>query len=86
MKNSESRRDGTREDRKRTERAGASKDSQFFELAEQFCAETDPERLKRLGDELGRLVFGNRVGEKQIPRGLPRCRSGQVPPARNDKK
>jgi hypothetical protein len=40
---------------------------------------------------LGRMVFGNRVGEKQIPRGLrrfaPRSRLKPRPtePARNDK-
>ena len=50
----------------------------FFKLAERFRTASDPEQVKRLGDELGRMVFGNRVGEKQIPRGLK--------PARNDKK
>jgi len=63
-----------------------SGEAQFFKLVERFRAATDPEQVKRLGDELGRMVFGNRVGEKQIPRELPRCRSGQVPLARNDKK
>ena len=30
----------------------------FFELAERFRAASDPEQVKRLGDELGRFVFG----------------------------
>jgi hypothetical protein len=34
------------------------KQQKFFELAEQFRNATDPEEAKRLGDELGRLVFG----------------------------
>ncbi len=39
------------EARKRREKA-------FFELAERFRAANDPEQVKRLGDALGRLVFG----------------------------
>jgi len=34
------------------------KQKQFFELAERFRGATDPEEAKRLGDELGRMVFG----------------------------
>jgi len=34
------------------------KQREFFELAERFRKEDDPETAKRLGDELGRLVFG----------------------------
>jgi hypothetical protein len=34
------------------------KQQEFFELAEQFRNATDPEEAKRLGDELGRMVFG----------------------------
>jgi hypothetical protein len=34
------------------------KQQQFFELAERFRGAADPEEAKRLGDELGRLVFG----------------------------
>ncbi|MGA1998437.1 MAG: hypothetical protein ABSG52_00465 [Terriglobales bacterium] len=30
----------------------------FFKLAERFRAASDPEQVKRLGDELGRMVFG----------------------------
>jgi len=31
---------------------------QFFDLAERFRNATDPEVAKRLGDELGQMVFG----------------------------
>jgi hypothetical protein len=31
---------------------------EFFELAERFRSATDPKEAKRLGDELGRMVFG----------------------------
>jgi hypothetical protein len=34
------------------------KQLQFFELAERFRGATDPDEAKRLGDELGRMVFG----------------------------
>lgn len=34
------------------------KQQEFFELAERFRNSTDPEEAKRLGDELGRMVFG----------------------------
>ncbi len=35
------------------------KQQQFFELAERFRNATDPEEVKRLGDEMGRMVFGD---------------------------
>jgi hypothetical protein len=35
------------------------KQQEFFELAERFRNATDPEEAKRLGDALGRMVFGN---------------------------
>ena len=35
------------------------KQQEFFELAERFRDATDPEEAKRLGDELGRMVFGS---------------------------
>src|SRR5437899_12772553 len=38
--------------------ARKEKEKAFFELAERFRAASDPEKAKRLGDELGRLVFG----------------------------
>jgi len=31
---------------------------EFFGLAERFRNATDPEEVKRLGDQMGRLVFG----------------------------
>jgi hypothetical protein len=34
------------------------KEKEFFDLAERFRASDDPEQVKRLGDELGRFVFG----------------------------
>lgn len=34
------------------------KQEQFFALAERFRNEKDPEEANRLGDELGRMVFG----------------------------
>jgi hypothetical protein len=38
--------------------AQARKQQQFFALAERFRNEKDPEAANRLGDELGRIVFG----------------------------
>jgi len=35
------------------------KQQEFFELAERFRNATDPEEAKRLGDALGRMIFGN---------------------------
>ena len=34
------------------------KEKAFFEIAERFRAAKDPEEVKRLGDNLGRFVFG----------------------------
>ena len=34
------------------------KQQEFLPLAERFRAETDPEKAERLGNELGRMVFG----------------------------
>jgi hypothetical protein len=34
------------------------KEQEFFELAERFRKATDPKEVKRLGDHLGRMVFG----------------------------
>jgi len=34
------------------------KQQEFFELAERFRGATDPKEAKRLGDRLGRMVFG----------------------------
>jgi hypothetical protein len=35
------------------------KQKEFFELAKRFRAATDPEDAARLGDDLGRMVFGD---------------------------
>ena len=35
------------------------KHREFFDLAERFRSATDPEEVKRLGDQMGRMVFGN---------------------------
>ncbi len=34
------------------------KEAEFLALAERFRDETDPEAAQRLGDDLGRMVFG----------------------------
>jgi hypothetical protein len=35
------------------------KQQEFFDLAERFRSATDPEKVKRLGDQMGRAVFGD---------------------------
>jgi hypothetical protein len=35
------------------------KQQEFFDLAERFRGATDPEEVKRLGDQMGRMVFGH---------------------------
>jgi hypothetical protein len=39
--------------------AEVRKEKEFFNLAERFRSATDPEEIKRLGDEMGRVVFGH---------------------------
>ena len=34
------------------------KQREFFDLAERFRTATNPEEIKRLGDQMGRMVFG----------------------------
>jgi hypothetical protein len=34
------------------------REREFFDLAERFCTATDPKEVARLGDELGRAIFG----------------------------
>jgi hypothetical protein len=34
------------------------KQQEFFDLAERFRKATDPEEVRRLGDQMGRMVFG----------------------------
>jgi hypothetical protein len=38
--------------------ARRQKEKAFFELAERFRSTSDPKQVKKLGDELGRFVFG----------------------------
>lgn len=38
--------------------AAKQKEEAFFELAERFRSSTNPDDVKKLGDELGRFVFG----------------------------
>ena len=38
--------------------ASQKREQDFFELAERFRASEDPAEVKRLGNELGRMVFG----------------------------
>jgi len=38
--------------------AQQQKEKAFFQLAERFRTASDPEQVRRLGDELGRFVFG----------------------------
>ena len=35
------------------------KEREFFNLAERFQGAADPEEIKQLGDQLGRMVFGD---------------------------
>ena len=35
------------------------KQQEFFDLADRLRRSTDPEEVTRLGDEMGRMVFGN---------------------------
>ncbi|MGA3023326.1 MAG: hypothetical protein ABSF98_01015 [Bryobacteraceae bacterium] len=39
--------------------AEKQKQQEFFDLAERFRNATDPEEVKRLGDQMGRMVFGD---------------------------
>jgi len=38
--------------------AEQSKQQEFFDLAERLRRATDPAEVERLGDQLGRMVFG----------------------------
>jgi len=39
--------------------AEKSRQEQFFDLAERFRNATNPNEVKRLGDQMGRMIFGN---------------------------
>jgi len=34
------------------------KEQEFFDLAERFRNATDPQEIKRLGEQMGQMVFG----------------------------
>jgi len=34
------------------------REQEFFDLSERFRSATNPEDVKRLGDQLGRMIFG----------------------------
>jgi hypothetical protein len=38
--------------------AEKQKQQEFFDLAERFRKATDPKEVKRLGEQMGRMVFG----------------------------
>jgi len=38
--------------------AAKKREQEFFGLAEQFRSAQDPDEIKRLGDQMGRFVFG----------------------------
>jgi hypothetical protein len=35
------------------------KQREFFDLAERFRSATNPKEVKRLGDQMGRMIFGD---------------------------
>jgi len=35
------------------------KEREFFDLAERFRSATNPDEVKRLGDQMGRMIFGD---------------------------
>jgi len=39
--------------------AEKQKQQAFFDLAERFRSASDPKEVKRLGEQMGRMVFGN---------------------------
>lgn len=43
----------------------AAPEKPFFELAERLRAAKDPEQVKRLGDELGRMVVGKNAANRR---------------------
>jgi hypothetical protein len=58
-------------------KARKQKEKAFFELAERFRSARDPDEAKKLGDELGRLVFGEVVALKRF-KGLMKKNAGKL--------
>jgi hypothetical protein len=46
---------------------------EIFEVAERFRTVTDPEEVRRLGDRMGRMVFGDRCRELSVGATGPRA-------------
>ena len=38
--------------------ATEKREQEFLDLAERFRSATDPDEIKRLGDQMGRVIFG----------------------------
>jgi len=43
--------------------AQKEKEKAFFALAERFRAATDPQEIQKLGDDMGRFVFGDNAAD-----------------------
>lgn len=46
--------------------ARKQKEKAFFELAERYRAATDPSEVQRLGNQLGRMVFGGNAQDRSV--------------------
>ncbi len=57
--------------------ARKQKEKSFFELANRFRSAHDPDEAKRLGDELGRLVFGELAALNRF-KGLMKKNAGKL--------
>jgi hypothetical protein len=53
------------------------KQQEFFALAERFRHEKNPETAKRLGEQLGQMVFGGRCRRSSVGSIFPR-QSGSI--------
>ena len=57
--------------------ADKRKQQEFFNLAERFREESDPAEVERLGDQLGRMVFGRQC-QKSLAGSISRLPFGSV--------